>query len=121
MDDDFNTPEAIAVLFDLTREINKHKQQDTDTANRLAGCLISLGDVLGLLQVDPDAYLRDTAPGQPDAPGTLSAAAVEDLIARRLKARTEKNWAEADRIRDELDAAGIILEDGAEGTRWRRN
>jgi cysteinyl-tRNA synthetase len=121
MDDDFNTPEAIAVLFDLTREINKHKQQDTDTANRLAGCLISLGEVLGLLQVDPDAYLRDTAPGQPDAPGTLSAAAVEDLIARRLKARTEKDWAEADRIRDELDAAGIILEDGAEGTSWRRN
>ena len=121
MDDDFNTPEAIAVLFDLTREINKHKQQDPEKANRLAGCLISLGDVLGLLQVDPDAYLRDTAPGQLDAPGTVSAEAVEDLIARRLRARTEKDWTEADRIRDELDAAGIILEDGAGGTRWRRN
>ena len=121
MDDDFNTPEAIAVLFDLTREINKHKQQDPEKANRLAGYLISLGDVLGLLQVDPDAYLRDTAPGQLDAPGTVSAEAVEDLIARRLRARTEKDWAEADRIRDELDAAGIILEDGAGGTRWRRN
>ena len=121
MDDDFNTPEAIAVLFELAREINRHKQQDPDTANRLAGCLIRLGDVLGLLQVEPDAYLRDTAPGQSDAPGALSAAAVEDLIARRLKARTEKDWAEADRIRDELDTAGIILEDGAEGTSWRRN
>jgi cysteinyl-tRNA synthetase len=51
----------------------------------------------------------------------LSATAVEDLIARRLKARAEKDWPEADRIRDELDAAGIILEDGASGTRWRRN
>jgi cysteinyl-tRNA synthetase len=56
MDDDFNTPEAIAVLFDLAREINKHKQQDPDTANRLAACLINLGNILGLLQVDPDTY-----------------------------------------------------------------
>ena len=121
MDDDFNTPEAIAVLFDLTREMNKHKQQQPDTANRLAGCLIRLGDVLGLLQVEPDTYLRDVAPGQTDAPGVLSSTEVDDLIARRLRARTEKNWSEADRIRDELDAAGIILEDGAEGTSWRRN
>ena len=121
MDDDFNTPEAIAVLFDLAREINKHKQQDPEKSNRLAGCLINLGNILGLLQVDPDTYLRDTAPGQLDVPGTLSAESVEDLIACRLKARTEKDWAEADRIRDELDAAGIVLEDGASGTSWRRN
>jgi len=121
MDDDFNTPEAIAVLFELAREINKHKQQQADTANMLAACLINLGNILGLLQVDPDTYLRDTAPGQLDAPGALSAEAVEDLIARRLKARTKKDWAEADRIRDELDAAGIILEDGASGTSWRRD
>jgi len=121
MDDDFNTPEAIAVLFELAREINKHKQQAPEKAALLAACLINLGNILGLLQVDPDTYFRDTAPGQPDAPGALSAEAVEDLIARRLKARTEKDWAEADRIRDELDAAGIILEDGASGTRWRRN
>jgi cysteinyl-tRNA synthetase len=83
--------------------------------------LIRLGGILGLLQVDPDVYLRDTAPGQADAPGALSSEAVEDLIARRLKARAEKDWAQADRIRDELDAAGIILEDGASGTRWRRS
>ena len=121
MDDDFNTPEAIAVLFELAREINKHKQQAPEKAALLAACLINLGNILGLLQVDPDTYFRDTAPGQPDAPGALSAEAVEHLIARRLKARAEKDWAEADRIRDELDAAGIILEDGASGTRWRRN
>jgi len=107
MDDDFNTPEAIAVLFELAREINKHKQQAPEKAGLLAGCLINLGNILGLLQVDPDTYFRDTAPGQPDAPGALSAEAVEDLIARRLKARTEKDWAEADRIRDELDALDV--------------
>jgi len=121
MDDDFNTPEAIAVMFDLAREINKHKQQTPDKAKLLAGCLIELGNILGLLQVDPDTYLRDAAPGQIDEPGVLSSEAIEDLIARRLKARTEKDWTEPDRIRDELDAAGIILEDGISGTSWRRN
>jgi cysteinyl-tRNA synthetase len=121
MDDDFNTPEAIAVLFDLAREINRHKQQQPETAGQLAACLIRLGGILGLLQVEPDDYLRDAAPGQTDVPGALSSEAVEDLIARRLKARTDKDWAQADRIRDELDAAGIILEDGASGTRWRRS
>ena len=121
MDDDFNTPEAIAVLFELAREINKHKQQQPQTANLLAACLLRLGDILGLLQVDPEVYLRDVAPGKTGAAGTISSEAVEELIARRLQARTEKDWAEADRIRDELDAAGIILEDGASGTRWRRS
>jgi cysteinyl-tRNA synthetase len=120
MDDDFNTPEAIAVMFELAREINKHKQQP-QTANQLAACLIRLGGILGLLQVDPEVYLRDTAPGQADVPGALSSEAVEDLIACRLTARTGKDWAEADRIRDELEAAGIILEDGASGTSWRRS
>jgi len=120
MDDDFNTPEAIAVLFELAREINRHKQKP-ETANQLATCLIRLGDILGLLQVKPDDYLRDAAPGQAEMPGVLSSEAVEDLIARRLKARADKDWAQADRIRDELEAAGIILEDGVSGTRWRRS
>jgi cysteinyl-tRNA synthetase len=121
MDDDFNTPEALAILFDLARDINRHKQQAPEQAAQLAGCLVNLGDVLGLLQADPDAYLRDTAPGQGDVPGVMSAETVEALIARRLKARSEKDWAEADRIRDELDTAGIILEDGASDTTWRRS
>jgi len=121
MDDDFNTPEAIAVLFELAREINKHKQQQPKTANRLAGCLCRLGGILGLLQVDPENYLRDTAPGQTDTAAALSGESVEELIAHRLQARTDKNWAEADRIRDELESAGILLEDSASGTRWRRS
>ena len=121
MDDDFNTPEAIAVLFELAREINKHKQQQPKTANRLAGCLCRLGGILGLLQVDPENYLRDTAPGQIDTAAALSGESVEELIAHRLQARTDKNWAEADRIRDELESAGILLEDSASGTRWRRS
>jgi cysteinyl-tRNA synthetase len=121
MDDDFNTPEAIAVLFEIAREINKQRAANPATANRLAACLVDLGKPLGLLQDDPEHYLRDATPGAAGEDGALSAEAIEDLIAQRLKARTDKDWAEADRIRDELDAAGIILEDDASGTRWRRS
>ena len=121
MNDDFNTPEAIAVLFELARDINRHKQDKPAIASELAACLISLGDVLGLLQETPDEYLTDTAPGLVDKPNSLTAEAVDALLAQRLKARAARDWGEADRIRDELDAAGIILEDGADGTRWRRS
>ena len=76
---------------------------------------------LGLLQDDPEHYLRDATPAAAGEDGALSAEAIEDLIAQRLEARTDKDWTEADRIRDELDAAGIILEDDASGTRWRRS
>ena len=121
MDDDFNTPEAIAVLFEIAREINKQRAANPGTANQLAACLVGLGKPLGLLQDDPEHYLRDATPGAAGEDGTLPAEAIEDLIAQRLKARTDKDWAEADRIRDELDAAGIVLEDDASGTRWRRS
>jgi cysteinyl-tRNA synthetase len=121
MDDDFNTPEAIAVLFEIARDINKQRSASPETANRLAACLIDLGKTLGLLQDDPEHYLRDAAPGLAGEDDALSAEAIEDMIAQRLKARTNKDWGEADRIRDELDAAGIILEDDASGTRWRRS
>ncbi len=121
MDDDFNTPEAIAVLFEIARDINKQRTDNPAAANRLAGCLTDLGKTLGVLQDDPEHYLRDAAPGSAADEGALSARDIEELIAQRLKARADKDWAEADRIRDELDAAGIILEDDASGTRWRRN
>ena len=121
MDDDFNTPEAIAVLFELARDVNKNRDTDPDRANRLAGCLRRLGKVLGLLEADPDTYLRETASAADAAQDGLSEAEVEALIAQRISAREAKDWGEADRIRDALDAAGIVLEDSATGTSWRRS
>ena len=117
MDDDFNTPVALAVLFDLVREINRVRPQDEAAAAGLGAELRALGDILGLLQADPEAYLRGSGTG-----GTagLSDGEIEPLIAERLAARKAKNWARADRIRDELAAAGVILEDGPGGTTWRR-
>ena len=106
MDDDFNTPEAISVLFDLANEINK-----SHSANG-AGLLKSLGSVLGLLQRDPRAFLQ----GGND----IDSSRIEALIRQRMDARKSKNFAESDRIRDELLQSGIILEDGPQGTTWRR-
>jgi cysteinyl-tRNA synthetase len=116
MDDDFNTPEALAVLFDLVREINRVRGEDEQRAASLAVELRHLGAMLGILQDDAEQYLRG---GSGEAAG-LSDEAIENLIQQRLDARQGKNWAEADRIRDELQAAGILLEDGAGGTTWRR-
>ena len=106
MDDDFNTPEAISVLFDLANEINK-----SHSANG-AGLLKSLGSVLGLLQRDPRAFLQ----GGND----IDSSRIEALIQQRMDARKSRNFAESDRIRDELLQFGIILEDGPQGTTWRR-
>ncbi|WGS87168.1 cysteine--tRNA ligase [Methylomonas sp. UP202] len=111
MDDDFNTPVALAVLFDLARELNKteHKAQLAATLKRLAG-------ILGLLQDDPDDFLK----GGSGADG-LSEADIESLIADRKVAKTNKDWARADAIRDRLKSSGVILEDVAGGnTIWRR-
>jgi cysteinyl-tRNA synthetase len=117
MDDDFNTPEALAVLFDLAREINKLKESNIDAAAALSAVLSELGGMLGILQDDPEAYLRGGASAEGDG---LSDDEIDAMIQARLDARADKNWAEADRIRDELQAAGIILEDGPQGTTWRR-
>lgn len=113
MDDDFNSPEACAVLFELAREINRLRDTDTAAAAGLAARLRELGSVLGVLQLEPEAFL------QAGAEGKVNAAEVEALIAARLAARAAKNWAESDRIRDQLTAMGVVLEDGKGGTTWR--
>jgi cysteinyl-tRNA synthetase len=115
MDDDFNTPDALAVLFDLAREINRLRSEDESAAAALGAELRRLGGVLGILQDDSEVYLKGEG-----LVGALVDADIEDLIRRRTEARKSRNWAEADRIRDELQAAGILLEDGAGGTIWRR-
>jgi len=125
MDDDFNTSNALAVLFDLARETNKQKLAgNTNEAARLGGLLRRLAAVLGLLQGDAESYLQGTA-GNGGAEtakraGAVTKEAIEALITQRNTARKNKNWGESDRIRDELIVQGIILEDGPTGTSWRR-
>ncbi|HJV92735.1 MAG TPA: cysteine--tRNA ligase, partial [Azonexus sp.] len=110
MDDDFNTPEACAVLFDLAAELNRSKSPV------LATQLRALAGVLGLLQRDPQLFLQ----AAPASAGELSVERIESMIADRIAAKKAKNYAESDRIRAELLAAGVALEDGAQGTTWRR-
>jgi cysteinyl-tRNA synthetase len=114
MDDDFNTPEALAVLFDLAHAINRTRSSEPARAAALGALLRKLAEPLGLLQRGSEEFLRA---GATDA---LNAADIEALIARRLEARKNRNWAESDRIRDELGSRGIVLEDGPQGTTWRR-
>ena len=109
MDDDFNTAEAMSVLFELANEANK-----TGSAE-LAGCLKALGGTLGLLQDDPQHFLQSGG-----EEGGLSADEIEALIAQRKTARETKNWAESDRIRDLLAEHKILLKDGTDGTTWTR-
>jgi len=116
MNDDFNTPLAISVLFDLAREINRQRDTDSELAADLAALLIELGAVLGILQADPATYLQS---GTEDASG-LAAEEIDALIVARNAARRNKDWSAADRIRKQLTDSGIVLEDGAGGTTWRR-
>ena len=114
MDDDFNTPEALAVMFELAREVNRAKQEQPNEAAKLAGELKQLGSVLGLLQQEPQTFLKGTQQqGMP-----LSESEIEAKIAQRIEAKANKDFAQADAIRDELAALGIILKDSREGTSW---
>lgn len=111
MDDDFNTPEALAVLFELAHEVNRFRDLgDTKSAEKLGATLKSLGGVLGLLQENPSHYLQ----------GDINPEDIDALIVERNQARAEKNWVKSDEIRDKLTAMGIALEDTADGTLWRK-
>ncbi|MDO6466368.1 MULTISPECIES: cysteine--tRNA ligase [Pseudoalteromonas] len=113
MNDDFNTPEALPVLFELAKELNRVKDTDTGQAGKLAFILRSLGEVLGVAQQAPEAFLQG---GQDDD----EVATIEALIVKRNEARASKDWAAADEARDALNALGVILEDSAGKTTWRK-
>ncbi len=115
MDDDFNTPAALSILFDLARDINSNRDTP-EKAAELAGILKRLSGVLGLLQNDPEHFLR----GGFSEKASLDEMEIEELIEQRLKARERKDWNESDRIRDLLAEKGILLEDTPQGTTWRR-
>ncbi len=115
MDDDFNTPVALAVLFDLVRDINTLRKADMNAAAGSAALLRKLAEVLGLLQGDPEEFLR----GQSSEDG-LSDGKIDELVQQRVEAKQSRDWATADKIRDDLKEQGIIVEDGPEGSTWRR-
>ncbi|MCD6533971.1 MAG: cysteine--tRNA ligase [Deltaproteobacteria bacterium] len=122
MDDDFNSAAGVAVLFEVSKEVNRwldveKNSIDPQAAARVAEFMSEIGEPLGLLQETPRDFLQRTT-GKAD--GQLEAAEIESLIAARATARKERDWAEADRVRDILDENGIILKDSAEGTKWQR-
>ena len=113
MDDDFNTPNALSVLFEMARELNKLKTEDATKANGLAARLCQLGNILGFLESDPETFLQA---GSND----VEIIQIEALIKQRNEARTAKDWSTADAARNALSAMGIVLEDGPNGTTWRK-
>ena len=122
MDDDFNSAAAVAVLFEASKELNRWLDEDKAViepgdAARVAEFMGELGGTLGLLQENPRDFLQRTS-GEAD--DQLAVVEIESLIAGRSNARAERNWAEADRIRDLLDEKGVVLKDSAAGTKWQR-
>ena len=111
MDDDFNTPVALAVLFDLVRELNRVRSENEQQALPLAALLVKLGGILGIVQRDAEAFLKSGS--------DLDEAWIEAMIQKRADAKKARDFAECDRIRDELAAQGISLQDGPQGTTWR--
>ena len=115
MDDDFNTAEAVAILFELAKSINIAKKENMPKAISLAAILIKLGGILGIVQQDPNEFLKSSVGNS-----TQDDDLIENLILERKQAREDKNWARADEIRDQFDEMGIVLEDKDGKTVWRR-
>lgn len=114
MSDDFNTRVALAGMFDLVRDLNNAKS-DPELAKSLAGQLKALGLILGILQENPEVFLQAGGSDQ------ISAELVEALVAERIQAKKDKNYARADEIRKQLTANNIVIEDAKDGTtQWRR-
>lgn len=114
MNDDFNCPEAMPVLFELSKEINRIKEHDMAKAGELAFILIELGKVLGIAQNSPEVFFKG------NVENTSEAEEIEALIKQRNDARSNKNWALADDARDKLKAMNVVLEDSAGKTTWRK-
>jgi cysteinyl-tRNA synthetase len=112
LEDDLNTPRALAEMFDLARTLNK--TDDMALRQQNAAAILAAGDLVGLLQQDPEAWFAGSGDGE------LDAAAIGSLLAQRTAARGNRDFAAADAIRDELASAGVTIEDGPAGTRWRR-
>jgi cysteinyl-tRNA synthetase len=109
MDDDFNTPLAISVMFELATDINKAEGEEK---NQLAALLKKLGGVLGCLETDPEAFFKSGV--------DVDEAFIQGMIEKRVQAKKDKDFALADQIRDDLDAQGIVLKDGKDGTTWSK-
>ncbi|WP_182057625.1 cysteine--tRNA ligase [Pantoea sp. ME81] len=115
MDDDFNTPEAYSVFFDMAREVNRLKTEVKAASDALAAKLRQLANVLGILQQDPEQFLQSSAQVNDD-----EVAEIEHWVKARSDARAAKDWAQADVARDKLNELGVIVEDGPQGSSWRR-
>ncbi len=113
MDDDFNTPQALSVFFEIAKELNLVKNEDVAQARELASILKVLGGLLGLLQLEPESFLQGNNNDD-------EVVVIEALIVQRNQARADKNWALADEARDKLNALNIVLEDSAGKTTWRK-
>ena len=114
LEDDLNTPGALAQLFDLAHAAYKNEGDSAERA-RIKARLLACGKLLGLLQQSPEAWFGWTPPGG----GQMTAGEIEALLAQRIEARKSKQWAESDRIRDLLKARGVLVEDSKDGQRWR--
>jgi cysteinyl-tRNA synthetase len=116
MDDDFNTPEAVSLLHDIAHEINRVREEEPERARLLARTLRHLGGILGILQDSPEKFLQSG-----EVESGYSPEEIDALIKQRARAKQQKDFNEADRIRDLLAGQGIVLEDTPQGTTWRRN
>jgi cysteinyl-tRNA synthetase len=116
MDDDFNTREAISVLFEMAREVNRLKRGASPQAAVLASQMRGLGNILGLLELSPHAHLKGEA-----GEGDLADTDIDVLVAQRNQAKIDRDFALSDQIRDQLKDAGVVVEDSKEGTRWKRD